>query len=161
MVPAFCACPSLPANAVAAKTLASPQSTSAPMTRDFIVSSSLRSIGAGRWSCGNFLAPPALAVRERELGQRLGPDLDAVARGRRREIATTDNANRVDEMLVQVVDELAYAVVERRADGDVVEHRNVLCVLAEADAARVRTDRHAELRREQDNCEHFVHAAEP
>jgi len=32
----------------------------------------------------------------------------------------------------------------------------VLCVLAETDAAGMRTDRHAELRREQDDCEHFV-----
>ena len=64
-------------------------------------------------------------------------------------------------MLVQVVDELADAVLERRADRDVVEHRHVLHVLAEPDAAGVRADGHAELRREQDDREHLVDAAEP
>ena len=45
--------------------------------------------------------------------------------------------------------------------GDVVEHREVLDELAEADAAGVRAHRHAELRGHQDDGEVFVHAAEP
>src|SRR5258705_4010784 len=160
MLPACFACPSLLANAAVTRMPASAKNTSMPMTRDFIVSASLRSIEPW-WSCGHFLLPPALAVRKRELGQRLRPDLDAVAGRRRGEIATPDDTNRVDEMLVQVVDELAHPVIERRRDRDVIEHRNVLCVLAEADSARVRTDRHPELRREQDHGQHLVHAAEP
>ena len=64
-------------------------------------------------------------------------------------------------MLVQMIDELAHAIVERGTDGDVVEHRHVLRVLAQADAARVGADRNAELRRQQDDRQHLVHAAEP
>src|SRR3954453_18594250 len=92
---------------------------------------------------------PSRSVRESELGERLRTDLDAVAGRRRHLVAAADDADRVDEVLVQVVDELAYPVVERAAEGDVVEDRDVLGVLAEPDSARVRADRHAELRREQ------------
>src|SRR5690242_15873050 len=162
MLPAFCACPLPPANAAVARTPASAASATVPMTRDFIVFSSLRWTSACRCSRGDFLLlPPTRTVRKCELGQRLRSDLDAVARRRRREIATSCDTDRVDEMFVQVVDELAHAVVEGGAYGDVVEHRHVLRVLAEADAAGVRTDRHAELRGEQDDREHLVHAAEP
>ena len=63
-------------------------------------------------------------------------------------------------MLVQVVDPLDDAVLERAADGDVVEEREVLDVLAEADAARVRADRDAELRRQQQHRDRLVHAAD-
>ena len=44
---------------------------------------------------------------------------------------------------------------------DVVEHRQVLDVLAQSDAARMRADRHAELRRHQQHREHLVDAAQP
>src|SRR5204863_6084595 len=107
------------------------------------------------------LLPPAWAVREGVLGQRLWADFDAVAGCRRREVPASDNPYRVDEMLVQVIDELADAVVERGSDCDVVEHRHVLRVLAEADAAGVRADRYPELRREQHDRKHLVHAPEP
>src|SRR5581483_4735915 len=124
MVLPRCACPCPAANAAVVSTPASPMSASTPNKRTFTVSSSL-------WSRGDLLLlPPAGAVRKGELGQRLRTDLDAVARRRRREIAAADDPDRVDEVLVQVVDELAHAVVERRADGDVVEHRHVLRVLA-------------------------------
>ena len=62
-------------------------------------------------------------------------------------------------MLVQVIDVLAHAILQRAADRDVIEDRQVLHVLAEADAARVRADRLLELVRHQDHRERFVHAA--
>src|SRR5262245_31383907 len=98
-------------------------------------------------SCAYFLLllPPAGAVGERELREGLRSDLDAVPRRRRGEIAAADDGDRVDEVLVEVVDELADAVVERRANGDEVEHRDVLRVLAQPHAAGVRTHRHTEL----------------
>ena len=55
--------------------------------------------------------------------------------------------DRVDEVLVEVVDELGDAVVHPARHRDVVEHRQVLHQLAQADAAGVRTERHPELRR--------------
>ena len=64
-------------------------------------------------------------------------------------------------MLVQVIDELHHAPFHRAGDGDVVEHRQVLHVLAQADAAGVRADRHAELRGHQDHRQLLVHAAQP
>src|SRR5579864_1486415 len=126
MLPAFCVCPLPPAIAAVARTPAS-ANASAPMTRDFIVFSSLRWNDSCRCSRGDsLLLPPARAIWERELGQRLGSDLDAVAGPRRRAVAAARDPDRINEMLVQVVDELAHAVVEGRADGDVVEHRHVL-----------------------------------
>src|SRR5581483_5178772 len=143
------------ANAAVVSTPASPTSASTPNKRIFTVSSSL-------WSCGYLLLPPpARPVRERELGQGLRADLDAVARRRRRDVTAANDPDRVDEMLVQVVDELADTVLERGADRDVVEHRHVLRVFTQPDAACVRTDRNSELRREQDDREHFVHSSEP
>src|SRR5438477_6600331 len=130
-------------------------SASTPNKRIFTVSSSL-------WSRGYLLLPPPTRpVRERELGQGLRADLDAVAGRRRREIATADDPDRVDEILVQVVDELAHTILERGADRHVVEHRHVLRVLAQPDAARVRADRDAELRSQEDDCKHLVHSSEP
>jgi len=64
-------------------------------------------------------------------------------------------------MLVEVIDVLDDAVLHRSADADEVEHREVLHVLAEADAAGVWTNRDAELRGEQQHGDHLVHAAEP
>src|SRR5919198_4473583 len=148
-------------NAAVASTPTSASAPSPPITRLFTVSSlSEVESDACRSRGYSLLLPPARPVRERELGQGLGPDLDAVARRRRREVAAAGDPDRVDEVLVQVVDELAHAVIERGADRDEVEHRNVLRVLAKADAAGVRADRHAELRGEQDDREHLVHTAE-
>src|SRR3982751_4756417 len=139
------ACPPPAASAAVVRTPASATSRSAPTRRAFTVIL-LASILCRERSRGYvlLLLPPARAVRERELGERLGPDLDAVARRRGREIAPVDDADRSDEVLVQVVDEFADVVVERRSDRDEVEHRHVLRVFAEADAACVRTHGHAE-----------------
>ena len=67
----------------------------------------------------------------------------------------------MDEVLVEVVDVLDHAVGQVGRDADVVEDREVLDELAEADAAGVRADGHPELRREQDHRERLVHASEP
>ena len=55
---------------------------------------------------------------------------------------------------------LDHALVERSADGDVVEHREVLDVLAESDAAGVRADGHVERGGEQQHGDHLVDATE-
>ena len=60
-----------------------------------------------------------------------------------------------------MVDPFDEAIIERAAHGDVVEHREVLDVLAEPDAAGVRTDRNPELRREEEHGERFVHSPDP
>ena len=63
-------------------------------------------------------------------------------------------------MLVQVIDELGDAIVHPARHRQVVEHRQVLHQLAQPDAAGMRADRHAELRRHQDHREVLVDAAE-
>src|SRR5436190_21519510 len=159
---AFCVCTPPDADIVTASAPTSPTSASALKPRSFTVSSSLGLVASDTGHCVNLLLrlPPSGPVRERELRQRLGSDLDAAAGGRRREVAPADDPNRVDEVLVQVVDELAHAVLERRADRDVVEHGGVLRVFAEPDAAGMRADRHAELGRQEDHREYLVHAAQ-
>lgn len=94
-------------------------------------------------------------------GDRLGVHLGAEARQARREVPAALDDDRVDEVLVQVVDVLDHAAVQRTADADVVEHGQVLHQLAQADAAGVRADRDAELGREQQDRQVLVDAADP
>ena len=91
--------------------------------------------------------PPLLAVGEAEPGERLRPHLGAVAGRRRHDVAGVADDDRVEEVLVEVVDVLDHPTLERAADADVVEDREVLDELAQADAAGVRADRDAELGR--------------
>src|SRR5262245_5572033 len=63
-------------------------------------------------------------------------------------------------MLVQVVDVLGDAVLERCAHADVVEDRQMLYILTETDAAGVRTHRNAEVRGQEKHGDHLVHATE-
>src|SRR6266550_3081355 len=91
--------------------------------------------------------PPGGPRRERELAKRLRMHREAPARALWRDITAVANDNRVEEVLVEVLDVLEDAVLERPADPDVVEQRDVLHVLAKAHLAGVWTDRHAELRR--------------
>src|SRR5207249_9434499 len=51
-------------------------------------------------------------------------------------------------------------IVEGAADGDVVEEREVLHVLAKTDAARVWAHRNAELGGEEEHRQHLVHTAQ-
>src|SRR3954463_11274571 len=89
---AFCVCTPPDADIVTASEPTSPTSASALKTRSFTVSSSLGLVASDTGHCVNLLLrlPPSGPVRERELRQRLGSDLDAAAGGRRREVARSE-----------------------------------------------------------------------
>ena len=76
-------------------------------------------------------------------------------------VPATLDTHRRGEVLVEVVDVLDPSVLERAADGDEVEHGEMLHHLAQADAAGVRAHRHAELGRQEQDGEVLVHAADP
>src|SRR6185437_10711784 len=97
-----------------------------------------------------------LVIAQRLLAQRRGE----AGRGRR-QVAAADDAHRVGEVLVQVIDVLQHPVVRRGADRDVVEHRQVLDHLAQPDAAGVRADGHPVLRGEQQDRDVLVDARDP
>src|SRR2546421_988675 len=107
-MPAFCVCMPPDADIVTASAPTSPTSASALKTRSFTVSSSLGLVASDTGHCVNlFLClPPSGPVRECELRQRLGSDLDAAAGRRRREVPPADDSNRLGEVLVSVGDEL-------------------------------------------------------
>src|SRR5256885_1857765 len=98
--------------------------------------------------------------RELELANRLWMHRDAPARALWRDVTAVANDNRVEEVLVEVLDVLEDAVFERPADRDVIEQRDVLHVLAKADPAGMWADRHAELGRQEEHRQHLVQAAE-
>ena len=87
-------------------------------------------------------------------------DGDAVARTRGRHVTASPDDDGILEVLVQVIDVFDHPSFHRSGHGDVVEHRQMLHVLAQADAAGVRAHRHAELGGQQDDSQIFVHAAE-
>src|SRR4029079_4855508 len=103
---------------------------------------------------------PDRAIRKSERLPRRRLDRAAVARRLWRQVAAAAHHHRIDEMLVQVIDELGDAVVHARRHRQKVPHRQVLHQFAEPDAARVRADRDSELRRHQDDGEILVHAAQ-
>ena len=103
---------------------------------------------------------PRGAVREPEAFERLGSHRDAVAGRCRGDVPTAADRRRVHEVLVQVVHVFHDPVLEGAADRDVVEDREVLDILAETDAARVRADRDPELGRQQLDRQDFVDAAQ-
>src|SRR3972149_2309359 len=76
------------------------------------------------------------------------------------EIASFFDAHRILEVLVKVIDVLDHAILHAAAHRDVVEEREMLHVLAETDAAGMRTDRDSELRRHEKHRDHFVHSSE-
>src|SRR5215831_6040485 len=100
---AFCVCTPPDADIVTARAPTSPTSATALKTRSFTVSSSLGLVATGDCVDLFLRLPPSRAVGERELRQRLGPDLDAATGRRRSEVAPADDLDRVDEVLVQVV----------------------------------------------------------
>jgi hypothetical protein len=63
-------------------------------------------------------------------------------------------------MLVQVIDPFDNPVLERAANRDIVEKRQVLHVLAETDSARVRAHWNPELRSEKKDRDRLVHASD-
>src|SRR5256714_11692353 len=71
------------------------------------------------------------------------------------------NHDRVHKMLVQVIHVLDDAVLERPAHADVIEHREVLHVLAQAYAAGMWADGDAELRGEQQHGQDLIDPAQP
>src|SRR5260221_1497371 len=84
---------------------------------------------AGALMSGHGLqAAPHFAFRELVGLERVGLDGDAVAGARRRQVAGVAHDARIDEVLVEVVDVLAHAVLETAAHRDVVEDRDVLDV---------------------------------
>src|SRR3972149_12071474 len=86
---------------------------------------------------------------------------NAVPGKRGSEIATSFDVHRVFEVRVEVIDVLDHAIFHGAAHRDVVEEREMLHVLAETNAAGMRTDRDSELRRHEKHAEHFVHSSEP
>ena len=102
----------------------------------------------------------ALPVGKLELVQGLGFHLGGVAGGSWRDVAAALDLHGIDEVLVEVIHVLQDPVLERGADTDVVEDGEVLDVLAQSDAAGVRADGYAELRRHQEHGDDLVDAAE-
>lgn len=104
--------------------------------------------------------PPADAVLAGvgELVHAVGLHLDAVAGlGGGLVVAVADDRG-VEEVLVQVVDVLEDGALAR--DDDVVDGAEVLRVLGQADAARVRHDGHAVLLGHEQHRQHLVDAAD-
>src|SRR5258708_17234390 len=63
-------------------------------------------------------------------------------------------------MLVQVGCVLDHAVLQRAANRDVVEEREMLHIFTQANASRVRADRDAELGGHKENRQDFVYPAD-
>jgi hypothetical protein len=82
--------------------------------------------------------------------------IDVATGGEGRAVPAGDDLHRLDEVLVEVVDELDHASILAAGDGDEVEHREVLHGFAEADAAGVRAHGYAELRRQQEDRDVLV-----
>src|SRR5207253_5927288 len=75
-------------------------------------------------------------------------------------VAPTFDDDRVHKMLVQVGCVLDHAILQRAANRDVVEEREMLHILTEANAARVRTDRDAEFGCHEENGQDLVYPAD-
>src|SRR5258708_5273746 len=103
---------------------------------------------------------PGNSAGIREAEARGWPALSAVPRSRRRRVAAVAQLARLDEVLGEVTDVPARAVLERPAHGDEAEDREVLDVLPQAAPAGVRTDRDSELRRHQQHREDLVDATQ-
>src|SRR5256712_11738818 len=109
---------------------------------------------------GRRLRAPRRTCREPVLAERLHPHLDSVAGFHGRHVAPALDRDRIDEVLVEMIDVLEHAVLQRSGHRDVVDERDVLHVLAQPDASGMRADRYAELRGHQQHGEDLVYAAE-
>ena len=76
-------------------------------------------------------------MREGELGERLWANLGAAAGNPGSAVEAVDDFDRADEVLVEVVHELAVTAVSRARNRDEIEHRQVLRVLAQAKSTRM------------------------
>src|SRR5918992_5123833 len=126
------------------RAVASPMPDAPPVTRALIPANSAPSGGMPRSVAIRTPRTPRRAVGEGVSGARLGLQLRRQAGPFGNLVAAVHDADRVDEVLVQVVDVLDGTAGQLAADRDVVEHRQVLDHLAQADAARVRAHGHAE-----------------
>src|SRR5439155_6112756 len=77
-----------------------------------------------------------------------------------RDVTPLAHDDRMDEVLMEMIDEFDHSIVHAPGYGDEIEHRQMLHQLAQADTAGMRTDRHAEFRRHQDDRQVFIDAAE-
>ncbi len=93
-------------------------------------------------------------------GERVGFHGDAISWRGWRQIPATINHRRIQEMLVEVIGVFQRAMLKRGADTDVIKNRKMLDILAQAQAARVWADGHAEFGGEQQHRQHFIDAAE-
>src|SRR5437899_12718346 len=75
-------------------------------------------------------------------------------------VAPTFNDDRVHKMLVQVGGVLDHAVLQRTANRDVVEEREMLHIFTQANTARVWADRDAELGGHEKNRQDLVYPAD-
>src|SRR5215469_13652756 len=103
---------------------------------------------------------PGGAVAEFEAVEALGLHGDAVAGQRGRHIAAGAHAHGIDEVLVQMVDEFQHPALHAGADADEIDHRQMLDIFAEADAAGMRADGNAELLRQEQDRQHLVDPAQ-
>ena len=73
---------------------------------------------------------PGRPIREPIGGARLDSDFAAIPGACRRHITRAADDARIDEVLVQVIDELGDAIVDAAGDAEEVEHRKMLDQLA-------------------------------
>src|SRR6187402_654863 len=105
------------------------------------------------------LLSPAVAIGEMESFERICMHLDAIAGRFRRHVSAVADHDGTDKMLMQMIDIFEYSIIKRCRHADIIEYGNMLDVLTQTNAARMRTHRHAELRSHQQYDDHFVQAA--
>jgi hypothetical protein len=89
---------------------------------------------------------------------RLAGSISAAVAGELwREVATRPDPARLNKVLARMIHELAHPAVPRPADRNEIDHRQVLHELAQPHASRVRTHRHAKLRRKQQDGQILIH----
>src|SRR5689334_19413712 len=112
-----------------------------------------------RFSGLSLCLSPYSATRKAVRFHGLSLHLDAISGTLRRHIARVADHYRVEEMLMQMIHVLDDATVHRSGDGDEIEHREMLHVLAQPHTARMRTYRNPEFRGHQENRQILVDAA--
>src|SRR5260370_7189204 len=93
--------------------------------------------------------------------QRLRAHLNGIAALRGRHVSSPLDYDRLQEVLVQVIDVLENAILQRSRDTNVVDEREVLRELAEAHATRVGADGNPELGCHEHHREKLVNATDP
>ena len=67
----------------------------------------------------------------------------------------------IHEMLVEVIEYVDHALLQRAANGNIVKHREMLDMFAEPHTASMRADRYAKFRRQQQDSQHLIDIAHP